>query len=378
MILATSPKAWLVAAAGAALCAMGAVLQPWNFFPGYLQALTYWAALSLGCVGLLLIHGLTGGQWGVSLRPILRAGSRTVPWIGVAVLPLFAGLRSLYPWANEAVIAEHAIVAAKRAYLNVPFFAARTALYLAVWVWLSRLVLRPTEERTAGKSGVGLLCLALTMSFAAFDWLMSTEPEWFSSLYGAIYIVGALVSTFSFSAIWLAASSDATDRERHDLGKLMFMSIMLWGYLSFSQYLIIWSGQIPEELTWYQHRGHGLWKWVGGSLILGMFVLPFFLLLSQRAKKSARLIAHVGVFLLAMRAIETAWLVRPAYAGVIGPWPVWEPAAYVALGAAWIALFLRPGNGLPWPVRPAPRPAPRAPEGPQDQPIRRPGRGASK
>lgn len=373
-LAAVNRRSWWLAGAGALVCLIGALIQPWNFFPGYLQAVAFFAALSIGSVGLLLIHSLTGGQWGIALDPLLRAGARTVPWVAVAVLPLFAGMKSLYPWASPAVLAEHPLIAAKQGYLNLPFFAIRAAVYLGTWFWLSRLVIYPRRPNQ-GAAGVGLVALALTGSFAAFDWLMSIEPEWFSSLYGAIYLVGALVSTFAFAALWLAGTQRLTDRDRHDLGKLLFMAVMLWAYLSFSQYLIIWSGQLPEELVWYQHRAHAPWNGVGLALVLGLFVIPFFLLLSRRAKVKPRLLTWVASLLLLMRAVELVWLVRPSYPGAASL-PIWEPAAYLAVGAAWLACFFRALEPVPGLTPVSGASPPHSPSGPQDQPVRRPRKGA--
>jgi hypothetical protein len=326
------------AAAGVAVCALGFLVSSAAFLEGYLIAYGYWLAISLGCLGLTLVHGLSGGRWGIELAPLLRAGMQTLPLMALLVVPIVLGGSQLYPWLRPDVVAATPLLQTKVAYLNQPFFLARLAVYFLTWIVFAFLVVR---RPSGGVAGVGTLFLVLTVSFAAFDLYMSLEPLWFSSLYGGLYLVGCLVATFSWLAVltWNLREGAAPDHW-HDLGKFLLMSVMLWAYLNFSQYLILWSAKIPEEMEWYHHRS-GAWSYLGLFLVVAHFAVPFCLLLSRQLKRAGKPLMYVAVGLLVMRFIDLWWWVSPALHPGRLSFPVFALAAFAAIGGIWCFLFAR-------------------------------------
>lgn len=326
------------AAIGAGLCALGFLAGRAAFLEGYLIAYGFWLAITLGCLGLTLVHGLSGGRWGWELRPMFQAGIRTLPWMALLVLPVVLFGADLYPWLRSDVVAATPLLQTKTQYLNQPFFVGRLVGYFALWLVFAFLLAKP---RGGGLSGFGLLTLILTVSFAAFDLYMSLEPLWFSSLYGLLFVVGGLVGTFSLLAVftWLLREGAAPDHW-HDLGKFMLMSVMLWAYLNFSQYLIIWSAKIPEEMEWYHHRS-GSWDCLGLGLVVFHFAVPFCLLLSRQLKRAGKPLVYVAVGLLAMRFLDFWWWVSPALHPGTLHFPLFSLAAFLAIGGVWCFFFAR-------------------------------------
>jgi len=350
-----------IGVAGAALlvCAIAGLANPTQLLRSYLVAFIFWMGATLGCMALLMIQHITGGAWGIAIRRLLEAGARTVPVMALLFVPIALGLGHLYEWAQPEHVAHDTLLQQKALYLNVPFFLARAAFYFLTWALLARALSRwslrqdesfdPTPAaRLELISRGGLVLLALTMSFAAVDWAMSLEPHWFSTIYGVIYMGGSALTAFAV-VIPIAAllmqhaplKGLVTPDQLSDLGKLMLAFVMLWAYFNFSQFLIMWSGNLPEEITWYLARLHGGWQWVALLIVLAHFALPFALLLSRRLKRDPQALAGVALVLVVMRYIDVHWLVTPA----------WEPghvsihlldiAAALALGGLWLWLFVR-------------------------------------
>jgi type IV secretory pathway TrbD component len=309
---------------------------PRAFWRPYLVAFTFWTGVAVGSLPLIMLHHLTGGGWGVVLRRIFEAATRTLPLLAILFLPLaFAVVtRTLDPWTFPQLAHEHAIEH-KKLFLNVPFFLARTVFYFAVWFVLARnlskwsleqdsaedpRVQRRLRERMQNLSGPGILLFGLTVTFAAVDWLMSLEPEWFSTIFGLLIMAGFGLTAFSFAiavAVWLSRQDKALEtvyqpRWFHDHGKLLLAFIMLWAYFMFSQYLIIWAGNLPEEIPWYLRRLRGGWQYIALVLVLLHFALPFVLLLSRDLKRTAKLLGGVALLVLAMRVVDLFWTVAPS------------------------------------------------------------------
>lgn len=330
------------AIAGAALIAVGvalAIARPVAFFHGWLLGFMLILSASLGCLAVLLIHHLTDGRWGFCIRRTLEAGIGMPLLVALfAFLVLFfAGFwiagSDLYPWLDpNAIQAE--LPTFKRTWLSVPFFTARATGYFAMWfgmAWLFRRWSRKQDERGGESarvvqrklqlsSGPGLIIYGLTVTFAAVDWVMSLESSWVSTIYGMIYMTGDGLAALAVSIvliIWLRRyppiQNALGDQELHDLGNLLLAFVMLWAYVSFSQYLITWSGNLPEEIPWYLHRSRGGWQWIAGSLIVVHFAVPFLVLLSRQTKQSPRALALVAGGLLVLRYVEHFWLIMPAW-----------------------------------------------------------------
>jgi hypothetical protein len=311
-----------------------------------------------------MIHHLTGGVWGLVIRRILEAGTRTLPLLALLFLPIAVGLPRHYSWARPEVVAADPVLVHKSLYLNPAFFLGRAVFYFAVWIALayrmSRLSLAldagpdpRVERRLRGISGGGLVLLGLTITFSSVDWAMSLDPHWFSTIYGILFMVGQALSALAFVIVMLALLSGEkplSDVVRptgvHDLGKLLLAFVMLWTYMHLSQFLIVWSGNLPEEIPWYLRRLQGGWQAVALVLVLFHFALPFLLLLSRDLKRNAGLLAWVAGGLLAVRLADVFWLVAPDAGGPgshgTGLAFQWlDVAVPVGLGGVWLAAFLR-------------------------------------
>lgn len=366
-------RALIAGVAGAAVCAVGAFLSPAQFFRSYLVAYLYWMGVALGCLGVGLLHNLTGGAWGRVIRAFLEAGMRTLPLVALFFVPIAIGAGHLYEWTHTDVVAADELLRHKSAYLNLPAMLIRAALYFAIWIGFAVLSTR-LSERAHSASGVGaaaaarrlklssapgILLYVLTMTFASIDWAMSLDPHWFSTIYGVIFIVGQALSGFALAIVLLAALRDdeplagaVTQDHFHDLGNLLFAFVLLWAYVSLSQLLIIWSANLPEEVPWYIRRFHGGWQYVGLALVAFHFVLPFFILLSRIAKRRSVILARVAVAILVMRYVDLYWMVGPElYSSAGSPDHGASPsrfhfhwldvAAFAAIGGLWLALYMR-------------------------------------
>jgi hypothetical protein len=358
-------RALLIGALATAVALYGAFTDSTQFFRSYLFAYFFWLGLSLGSLAIVMLHLITGGSWGFAIRRLLEAGMRTLPLMALFFVPILFAIQTLYPWAAHDAAAHDELLQHKAPYLNVPFFIARSVLYFALWIGTSWILLRYSakQDRTgdAGPgrrartlAGPGLGMYGLTMTFAAVDWAMSLEPHWFSTMYGVIFIVGQALSTLAFSVVvaaWLQKrppfSRFLSTSHFHDLGNLMFAFVMLWAYVSFSQYLIIWSGNLAEETPWYLHRtGHG-WEALAIGLIVFHFAVPFLLLLSRKSKRNSQVLAIIALGLLAMRFVDLYWFIGPAFHrdGFAIHWL--DFVTPVAIGGLWLAWFIRQLKGRP-------------------------------
>ena len=354
-------RALAAAALGGGLCLAAALISPARFFPSYLVGFFFWLGISTGCVAVVMLHRLVGGIWGFAVRRPAEAGAMTVPLMALLFIPIALGLRYLYPWADPSRVRADKLLQIKAEYLNVGFFLGRAVLYFAIWTALALLLNRGSQRqdrngnndsnRISGwlqnLSGPGLVLYFLAVSFAMIDWGMSLEPHWFSSIYGAMLLVGQVLSTLAaliIVASWLSETEPlqraATSEAFNDLGNLLLAFTMLWAYMSFSQYLITWSGNLAYEIPWYLRRSAGGWRLVAVCLIVFHFFVPFFLLLSRDRKRNPRALAMVAVAILVMRLIDNVWLIIPAFSGatILEYWAVLP--AFFGIGGLWVALFL--------------------------------------
>src|SRR5918994_6034167 len=317
-------RALIVGLAALAAGAFGAFTDLDQFFRSWLIGFLFCLGLALGSLALLMLQHLSGGQWGLVSRRIFEASTRTLPFMALMFIPVLFGMQQLFLWARPEAVQGDAILQAKAPYLNVTFFIARAAIYFGVWMLCSTLLNRWSAEQDRGLaqtpadsvrfrvvSAPGLLAYVLTMTFASVDWVMSLDPHWYSTIFGLLTVAGQGLAAFALTIAVLAAifpsgalGEYVTARHFHDLGKLLLAFVMLWAYLSFSQFLIIWSGNLPEEIPWYLKRMRGGWGVIALALVVGHFALPFVLLLSQDLKKS-RWLPRVAVFILLMRLLDT-------------------------------------------------------------------------
>lgn len=361
-IAALRNRAWTAGAVGVLALAIGFFFDREQFFRSYLVAWLWVLGISLGCYAVALLHQLTRGAWGLMIRRPLGAATRTLPFVALLFVPLFFGLQELFVWARPEAVAADPTLQQKAWFLNTTGFTVRFVLYFAVWMipmWmLNRLSLKQ-DERTSDETfrrmqriaapALLLYCAAATL--ASVDWLMSLDPHWYSSIWGVYFIGGHAVSAFAFIilvALYLSQRAPMKDylqqRHFHDYGKLLLAFVMLWTYFQLSQLIIIWSGNLPEEVTFYLDRTHGGWRWVTLALIVAHFALPFVLLLSRDLKRDARKLGWVAALLLAMRWVDLYWMAAPAFghgsdrAGALPHWM--DLAAVLAVGGIWFGIYL--------------------------------------
>lgn len=350
--------ALVVAGLGVLGCVIGVFAARPQFFHAYLISYLFFLGLALGSMAILMIQYITGGAWGAVIRRLLESATRTLPLMAVLFIPIALGLTDLYEWARPEHVAHDPILQHKSLYLNVPFFLGRAVFYFVAWIGIAYFLNRWSHEQDAAAdprltrrlemlSRGGLLLYALTMTFASMDWGMSLEPHWFSTLYGVMFMGGQGLSTFAFMIPMAALLAERQPFARiispaqfHDLGKLMLAFVMLWAYFALSQYLIIWSANLPEEIPWYLARTKNGWQWVALVLVIVHFALPFLVLLSRDIKRHARAVAVVAVILIGARFVDLFWLLRPAVAPESFAIHWLDPAAAAAVGGMWMWLFV--------------------------------------
>jgi hypothetical protein len=344
--------------AGAVLCAIGLFSSPFQFYRSYLWAYLFIVGVSVGSLAWLMLQYLTGGAWGVVIRRPCEAAARTLPLVALMFLPIAIGIPNLYPWSHAKVVAADEILKHKQVYLNAPFFLTRAAVYFAGWILLSWLFNRwsAMEDREgaarvhgkmAAMAGPGLIFWGFSVTFMSVDWVLSLDPHWFSTMFGMLFMAGQGLSSMAFLIALmvllsrrLPMSEVLTPRHLHDLGKFLLALVMVWAYFSFSQFLIIWAGNLPEEIPWYMDRLRGGWQYVALALVIGHFALPFALLLSRDLKRNFKLLAGIAMGVLFMRMVDLYWLVAPGFRkGRFGvSWM--DFAAPVGMGGIWLAYFL--------------------------------------
>jgi hypothetical protein len=355
----------IVGIAGLVLAAIGLFFSPEQFFRSYLWAFLFWFSLGMGCLPLLMLYHLVGGSWGLTIRRIIECGTRTLPLMAILFIPILFGIHDLYEWSKPAIVAHSEVLRQKQLYLNTPFWVIRTVFYFSVWLfYVFRLNRLSAVQDLTGDvslvrqfqrlSGPGLAVYGLTVTFAMFDWAMSLEPEWYSTIYGMLWIVSQALSALAFSVAMIALLSDRPQASRlaipenlHDLGNLLLAFVMLWAYLSFSQFLIIWSGNLPEEIHWYLSRSRNGWQWVAVFLLIFHFVAPFLLLLSRFRKRRLHSLAAIALLILAMRVVDTFWVITPAfYANQITVHWL-DLFALMGIGGLWLAVYASALRSVP-------------------------------
>lgn len=319
-------------------------------------------SLGLGALFFVLLHHLVGAGWSVALRRLAEQTAATLPWstllLAPVVLPTLFGHGALFPWADPHHVAEHELLQHKQAYLNAPFFTLRWLLYAGAWTLLARWFTAQSEhqDRDADprrtldmqrRSAPAMLVFALTTTFAAFDFVMSLAPEWYSTIFGVYLFAGAVVGFLAFLILLAlgleragALSGVLRTEHLHDLGRLLFAFVFFWGYIAFSQYLLIWYANIPEETAWYRVRQESGWAPLSLSLVIAHFLVPFAALLSRHTKRRRGSLAFLAGWVLVMHAVDLVWLVLPALGG--GPrWGALELAALLAALSLWALALLR-------------------------------------
>ncbi len=344
---------------GLALSGLGWFLEPRQFFISYLFAEMVWVGVALGCMAFLMIHYLTGGKWGWPIRRFFEAAARTLPLLGLLFIPLLFGIHYLYPWAMPARVAADEILRHKHPYLSVPFFTARSAFAFVIWSVIAHLLNKWSHEQDTTRdpepmkrlrkfSGPCLVVYPLTVTVVFVDWVMSLEPDWFSTMFPILICIGQMLSGLAFVILLLAwigprtSLAEIIGKENfHHLGSLLLAFTMLWAYMAFSQLLIIWSGDLPHEISWYLHRIAGGWRWVLVFLVLFHFFGPFFLLLSRQMKQTRLALAAIAGAMFVAHVVDVWWMIVPTFYphGLHASWV--DLAAFVGVGGVWLFFFAR-------------------------------------
>jgi hypothetical protein len=309
-----------------------------------------------------MVQHLSGGVWGVILRRPFEAAVRTLPYMALLFLPIAFGMHSIFEWSRPEM-ANDPIISAKAPYLNVPFFLARQAFYFICWSVIGTLLSRWSDEhdrtgdpalvdKMSKLSGAGLLIYGLTVTFAMVDWTMSINVRWFSTIWGMLYAGGQGLSAFAFGIIVLLLLAQTAPLNRvltrhhfHDLGKLLFAFLMLWAYLSFSQFLIIWSANLPEEIPHYLNRWENSWRWLSVFIVVGHFMIPYALLLSRDLKRNMGKLRIIATWILAARFADYYWHVAPEFHTEGFSFSLLDVALPLALGGIFISLFVSQLSG---------------------------------
>jgi len=364
-LAAVQKRALAIGAVAGIASIAGAVADPLQFFRSYLVAWLFWLGLGLGSLGIVMLHHITSGSWGFAIRRLLESGMRTLPLLAILFVPIAIGMPKLYVWTDAAAVAVDPLLAHKAGYLNTTMVLARTVLFFALWIGSAALLLLLSRKsdrtgdprhlrRARAISGPLIGVYGVTMTLASVDWAMSLEPHWFSTMYGVIFVVGQVLTTFAFSIVaasWLRKHAPfdrwISCEHFHDLGNLTFAFLLLWAYTQFSQYLIIWSGNVAEETPWYIARTTGGWRPVALIVVVFHFAVPFLLLLWRRIKRDTKSLPFVALFLIAMRYVDVYWIVQPSFHP--GELSIhWLDAATpVAIGGFWLASFVQGLKGRP-------------------------------
>jgi hypothetical protein len=339
----------------------GAFLDLDQFFRSWLVGFLFCMGLSMGSLALLMLQHMSGGQWGLVSRRVFEAGSRNLILVVLMFVPVALALPRLYKWAQPE-LAGDAIIQMKAPYLNTGFFLGRAVLYFAVWLLCSWLLTKWSDAQDRGEvatterdtrrfrtiSAPGLVIYVILMTFASVDWIMSLDPHWYSTIFGLILVAGQglaglalVIAVLSMVATTEPYASYLNKGHFLDLGKLLLAFVMLWAYFSFSQFLIIWAGNLPEEIPFFVERSRHGWQYVSAALVIGHFALPFVLLLSRDVKKRPRLLARIAVWILVMRIVDLIWLVEPMFEHQGFPIHWMDLALPVGMAGIWMFLFVR-------------------------------------
>jgi len=341
---------------GAAVGLAGWGTKPFLF--AYLLAFLFFLTLALGGLFFVLLHFLTRAGWSVVVRRLAENVMGTLPLFVLLFLPIALGFHEIYEWGHAEVLAHDPLLAGKEPFLNATGFLSRAAIYLALWCglawWLrSRSVAQDSTgdiaitKRLQTISAPGMVLFAVTLSLASFDWVMSLDPHWYSTIFGVYIFSGCVLGILSLLVLIVevlhrggAIEQTVTTEHRHDLGKLLFAFVVFWGYIAFSQFLLIWYGNIPEETVWFAHRWDDPgWRTVSIALVLGHFVLPFFFLLPRATKRNRLLLSLGALWMLAMHYLDLYWLVMPAYHGEEAVSGLVLAAAFVGVGGLFLGLL---------------------------------------
>ncbi|HKS83745.1 MAG TPA: hypothetical protein VJR23_19740 [Candidatus Acidoferrales bacterium] len=332
-----------------------------TFFHSYLMAYVFWVAIPFGCIAVLMLHHMTGGWWGYPLRRILEAGTRTVWVMAVLFIPVWLGIPKLYTWTKANAFPDDILHHFKRVYLSTGFFTVRAVIYFVLLLGFVYLLNKRSADqdktgdpKIQGKlgvlSGIGVVLWGFIVSAAAFDWVMSLEPDWFSTIFGMIFIDLEALVALSFVVYVYGKLADrepmkdlVRPQDHNDIGNLMLAFTLLWAYLQFDQFLLIYAGNLRDEIPWYMTRVFGGWAAWAAFLLIFHFFVPFFMLLQRTIKRNLRRLSRLGGYMVVMAFIDVYWLVIPSFEK---DGPHYHPAdilrnifVLAGIGGIWLGAF---------------------------------------
>ncbi len=361
-----SRRSLIVGIVLAVLSLVGGFFDPGDFFRSYLMGYLFWIGLALGSLGIVMMQYLTAGAWGVVSRRVFESATRTLSLLAVLFLPILLGLPNLYDWAHPDLVKREYTLQHRAGYMNPPMFILRAVVYFAIWGIFTYFLNRWSREqdesgrpnrRLAALSAPGLILYVFTVTFAAVDWAESLETDWYSTIWGFLFVANQGLSAFAFVIIALALlrrrepmASLLKPAYFHDFGNLLLTMVMVWAYFSFSQLLIVWSGNLTDEIPWYLRRLGTSWGWLGVALIVFEFVVPFLLLLWKEVKRNTTLLCGVVGLIIVMRFVDLMWIVMPSYyqKGFRLSWLNFSVP--LAMGGLWLWAYAR--ELKKWPLLP--------------------------
>ncbi len=358
-------RALMVGGIGILGCIAAYASDATQFFHSYLIAYLFWVSIGLGALFFVMLHHLVNAQWSIALRRLVEALMVSLPVMAIFFIPLGFGIHDLYQWSQPGAISGDPLMRMKATYLHTTFFVLRTVVYFVIWTLLAFGLHRLSVAEDAGYDEArrvrirricagGMILFAFTTTFAAFDWIMSLDANWYSTIFGAYYYAGAVVGALSviiLLALYLRRQGILTDaytvEHYNDLGKLLFAFMIFWAYMAFSQYFLIWYGNIPEETIWFQHRWVGSWKAVSLALVFGNFVIPFLFLMPKMIKRNYGFLAFISLWMLLFHWLDLFWLVMPGHSpnGAHVSWM--DLVTMAGIGGIFIGLFWRRFAGHP-------------------------------
>ena len=337
-----------------------------QFMFSYLANFCFFLSLSLGALFFVSLQHLTRAGWSVVVRRIAEYLAANVAVLAILVIPVILGMSQLYPWTDANLVESDPLLQWKHPFLNVPFFLLRCLLYFSIWWALSRFYLdRSLKQDESGAvdltlrmekwSAPGMALLGLTLTFASIDFIMSLTPSWYSTIFGVYFFSGAVVSCFAVLTVILVILQSmgrldgvVTAEHYHDLGKFLFGFIIFWAYIAFSQYMLIWYSNLPEETEWIFHRQQGTWVYLSIFLVFGHFILPFFGLVSRHIKRNKRMLVFWAAWVLVAHWVDIYWLVMPAFNAEKVPFHLFDLLLLVGMGCIYVASmgYLAQGRAL--------------------------------
>lgn len=343
---------------GLLIFTIGLTVNPQQFWFSGLLSLIFWTTLGLGGLFFVLIHHATGAVWSVNIRRMAEAVMTTLPWMLLFALPVLRwGIPSLFEWSSADALAHNSILAGKSGYLNASFFSLRTIVYFVIWLVVAQLLYRNSLKQDTGEnagvskrlktiSAPSIVLFALSLTFFGFDWVMSIDPLWYSTIFGVYIFSGSYLVILAFLIILnlnLRSQTGFRDlvtvEHYHDLGKLLFAFTVFWGYIGGSQYFFIWYANIPEETVWYLHRWEHGWKIASLFLIVGHFALPFFTLIFRAGKRNLRVLGFMAGWMIFMHYVDLYWLIMPNFHQQ-GPVLSWmDFASFIGIGGIFLGIF---------------------------------------